>query len=131
MPHFIVEYSDNLSSKRDWGKLPKLISDAAMETGLFPLAGMRVRLYPVQEHSIADEHPDNAFVAIVVRIGAGRSKEDQNKAGQHIFDVLSEFFSTELQSGHFMLSLDIVENDPKVSFKANSIHSRLQQKGAA
>ena len=52
-------------------------------------------------------------------------------AGQQIFDAVAEFFASEFQTGHFMLSLDMIENEPGVSFKKNTVHSRLQQKGAA
>ncbi len=126
MPHFIVEHSHNLSNSHDMQALADIIRDAAIETGVFPLAGIRVRLHSSSVVSIADKHPDNAFVAILVRMGAGRDLATKKRAGQTVFDAVSGYFEKELASGYFMLSLDIEENDPDVSFKANGVHGRLK-----
>ncbi len=126
MPHFIVEYSHNLAQRHDFQALSDLIRDAANRTGVFPLGGIRVRMHPADICTIADGHVDNAFVAILVRIGAGRDTATKNAAGQAVFDEICQFFITELEGGHFMISLDIVENSPEVSFKRNTVHGRLK-----
>ncbi len=126
MPHFIVEHSSNLSQRHDFQALSDLIRDAADKTGVFPLGGIRVRMHPVDTYTIADGHSDNAFVSIVVRIGAGRDTATKKTAGQSVFDAVCGFFAAELAGSHFMMSLDIVENDPDVSFKRNTIHGRLK-----
>ena len=129
MPHFTVEYSRNLDDRHDFQKLADLIRDVAAETGVFPLGGIRVRLYPAEIYSIADGHPENSFVSISVRIGAGRDPETKRAAGQAVFDAVCGFFSADLEGGHFMVSLDIAENDPDVSFKRNTVHGRLKREG--
>jgi len=53
-------------------ELAQQLSDVVVATGIFPLAGIRVRMHPVETYAIADGHPDNAFVALIMRIGAGR-----------------------------------------------------------
>jgi len=126
MPHFIVEYSSNLAAAKDMHQLAQIICNAAVQTGVFPLGGIRVRLYPSEVYAIADKHEQNAFVAINVRMGAGRDLVTKKQAGQTVFDAVAEFFSKELEDGYFMLSLDITENDPEVSFKKNSVHGRLK-----
>ena len=79
MPHIIVEHSANLNDTHDMAELARQLSDAAMETGIFPLAGIRVRMHPVDVFAMADGHPENSFVAIIVRIGAGRDLRNSKK----------------------------------------------------
>jgi 5-carboxymethyl-2-hydroxymuconate isomerase len=40
-----------------------------------------------------------------------------------------EHFADRLAAPHFALSLDVVENDPTLSCKTNSIHPRLRASG--
>lgn len=126
MPHFIVEHSSGVGAKHDLQRLSDLIRDKADNTGVFPRGGIRVRMHPVETYTIADGHPENAFVSILVRIGAGRDMVTKKAAGQAVFDAACDFFAAELEGGHFMISLDIVENDPDVSFKRNTVHGRLK-----
>lgn len=129
MPHFSVEYSSNLSDEYDLQELSDLIRDSALDAGIFPLGGIRVRFHPVEIYTIADGHPENAFISILVRIGAGRDLSAKQTAGQIVFDAVCDYFSDDLAGGHFMISLDIAENDPDLSFKRNSVHGRLSAKG--
>ncbi len=126
MPHFIVEYSSNLDASQDMQHLSDLIRDVAAETGVFPLGGIRVRLHPCDIYTIADGHEENAFVSLIVRLGAGRDVETKRQAGQAIFDAVCGFFDAELAGGYFMVSLDMVENEAELSFKKNSVHGRLK-----
>lgn len=125
MPHFTIEYSANLEA--DLNELAHLVANAALETEMFPLSGIRVRAVKCEDFVVADAHPLNSFVAIMVRIGAGRDMAAKRKAAEHIFDCVADFFADALAGGHFMLSLDLVENDPDLSFKANGVHARLKR----
>ena len=126
MPHIIVEHSSNLSSERDMSELAILLRDVAVSTGIFPLSGVRVRIYPCETYMIADGDYSNAFLSVLLRIGSGRSDTQKRAAGEEIFGALCDYFSMELSSGFFMLSLDIQENDSSLSFKRNSVRDRLE-----
>ncbi|MEE9313226.1 MAG: 5-carboxymethyl-2-hydroxymuconate isomerase [Rhizobiaceae bacterium] len=127
MPHMIVEHSADLSKSHDMQKLANLMAEAAVATGIFPLAGTRVRMHPVTTFAMADGHPDNAFVAVVMRIGAGRDLEARKHGGQTVFDVVCDYFATEIDSGFMAVSLDMEINDPEVSFKRNGLAKRLNK----
>ena len=43
MPHFTIEYSSNLDKRVDMGEVVELVRKAAVETGIFPVGGIRVR----------------------------------------------------------------------------------------
>jgi 5-carboxymethyl-2-hydroxymuconate isomerase len=63
---------------------------------------------------------------MVFRIGAGRSEADKKLTGERLMHAAETVFAKELASPHFALSLEIVEIDPVLSWKTNSIHSRLK-----
>ena len=43
MPHFTIEYSANLDERLDMAEVVDVVRNAAVETGIFPLGGIRVR----------------------------------------------------------------------------------------
>ncbi len=127
MPHVIVEHSANLSSSHDMQRLADLIRKAAVSCGVFPLAGIRVRMHPVEIFAMADGHPDNAFVAIVMRIGAGRDLETRQGAGRGVYEVVCDYFAAEIERGFMAVTVDMEINDPDVSFKRNGVANRLKK----
>lgn len=98
-----------------------------IEQGSFPVGGIRVRAWPTPQEAIADGHPDNAYADLVLRMGAGRPAEVKTAAGEAIMATARAFFAAELARPHFALALEIVEISPEFSWKANSIHPRLEK----
>ena len=43
MPHIIIEYSENLEQKINLDTLIEKIHISALDTGIFPLGGLRIR----------------------------------------------------------------------------------------
>ncbi len=127
MPHLTIEHSANLASKSDLTALCERLRDAMLATGIFPHGGIRVRCVSCAHVAIADSHPENAFAAMLIRMGAGRSDEAKAAAGAAIMMAAEDHFAPLLADGYFMLSLDIVENNPALSWKTNTVHARLKQ----
>ena len=75
MPHIQIDYSPNLETRLDIAGLCVVLRDAAVATGVLPLAGIRVRAIRVDHVVIADGNPDHAFLDIAVRLRGGRSDE--------------------------------------------------------
>jgi len=129
MPHIIVEYSANLDSETQIRALVKRLHEAALETGLFPLGGVRTRAARRDIYEIADGHSDNAFIHVLMRMGAGREEEEKNAAGQHIFDALTAGLEGVVAPGApLAVSLEMVEIDPRFSFKKNNLHECVKQR---
>ena len=128
MPHLTIEYSANLDAA---GNLPGLclaLRTALLSTGLFEEGAVRVRALPCPHYAVADLLPENAFAALLLRIGAGRTAADKTRMGEAVMAAAKAHFAALLAKPHFALSLDIVENDPALSWKTNSIHPRLRSK---
>jgi 5-carboxymethyl-2-hydroxymuconate isomerase len=125
MPHFHVDYSANLEERLEISGLLAVLRDTAMETGVFPLAGIRIRATACDHWIIADGNPDHAFLDISIRLRAGRSPEAKKQATEHIFAAAEAFCADVMATSSFMLSLEMRDIDPELSPKASSIRKYL------
>ena len=125
MPHFTIEYSANLESRVDIGQVVEVVRRAAVETGIFPLGGIRVRAIRCEHHAIADGRPHFGFVDMVLRLGEGRDLATRKNAGEHIFRALSDHLDPVFVQSQFALSFDMQINDKETSWKRNNIHEQL------
>ena len=126
MPHFTLEYSANLDASVDMGKVVETVRKAAVETGIFPLGGIRVRAVRCEHYAIADGNADFAFLDMVLRLGEGRDLATRKKAGEHIFKALSAQLDPVFANSKFALSFDMQINDKDTSWKRNNIHEALK-----
>ncbi len=128
MPHIVIEYSANLADRADIQSLTSLVHEAAIETGIFPVGGIRTRAQSCDIYQVADGHADNAFVHVCLRVGEGRPVEVRREAAQHIFSAAKVALDGAMRAGPLALSLDVVELDSRLSFKHNTIHEHLQRR---
>jgi 5-carboxymethyl-2-hydroxymuconate isomerase len=126
MPHFTIEYSANLDKRVDMGVVVELVRKAAVETGIFPIGGIRVRAIKCEHFAIADGNPQLGFLSMVLRLGEGRDLAARKKAGEHIFKALSAHLDPVFASSKFALSFDMQINDKETSWKRNNIHDALK-----
>ena len=125
MPHIQIDYSPNLESRLDIPALCRALRDAAVATGILPLAGIRVRATACTHVVIADGNPDHAFLDISLRLRGGRSAEAKAQATARIFAAAEAFCAQVLESQSFMLSFEMRDIDPALSPKTSSIRRYL------
>ena len=134
MPHILIEYSANLRQSVD---LPTFLADlrtSALGTGVFPLGGIRIRAYEASHYLIADGHPDNAFVHIMLRVGHGRDLEARKRACDAIFAAATQHLAALFERIPLGLSLEMQEIDAVLTCKKNNLHEyvkRREQKAAS
>ncbi|MGY3528748.1 5-carboxymethyl-2-hydroxymuconate isomerase [Bradyrhizobium sp. USDA 4452] len=126
MPHFTIEYSANLDDLVDMGATVELVRKAAVETGIFPLGGIRVRAIRCEHYAIGDGRKTYGFLDMVLRLGEGRDLATRKKAGEHIFQALSAHLDPVFAKAKFALSFDMQINDKETSWKRNNIHDALK-----
>ena len=126
MPHFTIEYSANLDARVEIAEIVELVRKAAVETGIFPLGGIRVRALRCEHYAIADGNPQHGFLAMVLRLGEGRDISARKKAGEHIFRALSDHLDPVFAGSKLALSFDMQINDKETSWKRNNIHDALK-----
>ncbi len=122
MPHIVVEYSANIRGRIGPDDLVKRVHEAALRTGVFPIGGIRTRAAERSCYRIADGHPDNAFVHIVLRIRQGRDLETRRRAGEEVFREVCTHLEPLFEHAPLGISLEVQEIDAEVSFKKNNLH---------
>ncbi len=125
MPHIQIDYSANLEARLDIAGLCLALRDAAVATGILPLAGIRVRAIRADHVVIADGNPDHAFLDISVRLRGGRPEAAKARATAKIFAAAEAFCAEVMATSSLMLSLEMRDIDPALSPKASSIRRYL------
>jgi 5-carboxymethyl-2-hydroxymuconate isomerase len=120
MPHVILEYSANLAHVTDIDELVLAVHRAALDTGIAPLDALRTRAVAVGHYAIADLDPDNMFLAVVARLGAGRSDDDKRRLLDALLAAVDDHLGDARQT--VMISVEYQEIDP--SFRINHNHLR-------
>lgn len=125
MPHQIIEYSANLESRMDVQVLVDGLHQVAMELDGLPIGGLRTRAARRDQFRIADRHPDNAFVHLILKLGHGRSIEVKEAFGKVIFSALCELLEPVSSSSALAISFEIQEIDPKLTWKKNNLREHM------
>lgn len=125
MAHATVEWTANLDGQFDRPALLRLIADEMRlrSDGVFPVGGIRVRAIRLDEYVIADgAGPDDAFINIDVKMGAGRPAEFRQRFFDGLFAAVREGLGDLFERRPLALSLYVEEAE---GWKHNSIHKRL------
>ena len=88
MPHFIIEYSANVGEHHDIGGLVSAVHGAVLGLELATPAAVRVRAVEREHYKVADrDDPNHGFVAMMARIGPGRSAEVKHEIIESVLDA--------------------------------------------
>ncbi|MBN4053786.1 5-carboxymethyl-2-hydroxymuconate Delta-isomerase [Haliea sp. AH-315-K21] len=126
MAHFIIEYSDNLGQDKD--SIQSLLSalhQAADDTKLFPLKGIRSRAYCCEQYRMADGNPQHGFAHLQVLLGVGRTLDEKQKAADLFFEVFTNHFSAHYDERGMALSFEMKELEAVLKFNKNNIQDHL------
>lgn len=127
----VLEYSANLNGRLDFPGFLRTLRDAALATGVFPLGGIRVRAYQADHYLIADGHPDNAFVHIMLRVGHGRDLDTRRRACEAIFTAACGFLQPLYERLPLGISLEMQEIDAVLTAKQNNLHEYVKRRRQA
>ena len=131
MPHLIVEYSANIEAKFDLDALLDRLHQTAIETGMFPLGGIRIRAYKAENYRIADCASDNAFVHVTANVGAGRPLDRREQVSRQIFESLCEALEPLSETSPLAISFNMRELDSVLNLKKNNLHETIRKRGQA
>jgi 5-carboxymethyl-2-hydroxymuconate isomerase len=127
MPHITIEYSANLESDVAPQRLVDVLHETALASGVFPPGGLRTRAERRDVYRVADGDPDNAFVAVIARIGKGRSPETREAVAQALMAALEAETAGAFARRGLGLTVEVQEIDGP-SLKTNNLHDRLKAK---
>ena len=130
MPHLIVEYSANLEPRLDLDVLLDRLYGAAIDSGMFPLGGIRIRAYKAEHYRIADCDPGNAFVHVTAIVGAGRPLDRREQVSRLLFETICDALEPISTTSPIAISFNMREFDAVLNFKKNNLHEYLRTRGA-
>ena len=126
MPHLSFEYSPDLRNQCDLGDFARSLRDAMLETGVFPLAGIRVRGHACDISVVADESADFHFIHMTCKIGTGRDEPTRIAATEAIYAAAENWVGAHLANVPLALSLTLDEMNPATSInRRNTIRDHM------
>jgi 5-carboxymethyl-2-hydroxymuconate isomerase len=126
MAHFVLEYSDNLDQNDESIQaLFAALHQSAEKTGLFPLKGIRSRAYCCNQYRMADGNTEHGFCHLEVKLGAGRTLEERQRAAKVFFDIFCKHFDIHIKQQGLALSFEMKELEPILKFNKNNITDYL------
>ncbi len=128
MPHQIIEYSANLDERMDIQALVDGLHEAAMGIDGLPLGGLRTRAARRDAYQVADRHPDNAFVHLVLKLGHGRTLAKRREFGEAIFSALCELLDPVSSTSPLAISFEIQEIHQELTWKKNNLRDYMKRR---
>lgn len=128
MPHFTVEYTDNLKEQVDIRamlvKANKILID---QKGVFPIGGIRSRAIELNDYVMSDDEEDYAFVHASLKVGSGRSQEQIDTTCQALFDMMKAHLKEQFDQRYIALSMEFSEFSEAGTYKHNNVHARFKK----
>ena len=130
MPHQIIEYSANLEARTDIQALVDGLHEAAMAVDGLPLGGLRTRAARRGHYQVADRHPDNAFVHVILKLGHGRTAEQKKAYGEALFTALCRLLEPVSSTSPLAISFEVQEIHPDLTWKKNNLRDYMARRAA-
>lgn len=128
MPHFIIEYTDNIKTEADISGLLEKTNDVLISrSNIFPIGGIRSRAIEIYDYRVADGSENDAFVHATLKIGTGRSEADKKATCDELFEVIKAHFAYLFAKRYLALSMELIEFSEAGTYKHNNIHARFKK----
>lgn len=128
MPHIWIECSRNVAAEPEARALKQAVYAAALETGIFPVGGIRVRFQVIEDYIVGDGDPTNAFVHIVLRIGHGRDLDTRRKAADHVFEKVVALLTPLRDRAPLAVAFEMQEMSAELNYKFNNLHEHIERR---
>ena len=117
MPHIILEYTDNISIKKDFNQLFAGIHTVLSEKAGIDPGNCKSRAIKLTDYFIGEGEKPNAFVHLEIRIFQGRNLEIKQQIGNEILKLLRNYFNENSENLNIQITVEIIEMDGKLYFK--------------
>ncbi|NIM97825.1 MAG: 5-carboxymethyl-2-hydroxymuconate isomerase [candidate division Zixibacteria bacterium] len=120
MPHFVLEYSDNILEEVDFKDFFQRLHALLVENGPFNLSAIKSRAIRHQQFCVADGKESNAFVHLTLSIFKGRDLSIRQAVGEKILSFLKKEFARSFQKLNCSYTVALEEIDKDTYFRATS-----------
>lgn len=107
MPHFLLEYTDNIADKINFTSLFSEIHSKLAETGLFSINDFKSRAVRHSTYYIGDDNNNKGFVAVTLSILSGRDDGIKKQLSDIILEILKQNFSESSSRLKFGITVQI------------------------
>ena len=121
MPHFILEYSDNLLEEVDHRQIFRNLHRLLVENGPFKLSDIKSRAVAHKNFYVSDGNDANAFVHLTLSIFKGRELEVQQRVGNKLLVFLQNEFARSCAALKFSITVQIKEINTETYFKISNL----------
>jgi 5-carboxymethyl-2-hydroxymuconate isomerase len=121
MPHIIIDYSRGASEAVDIEAMVRAVHREVRDGGLVKPAAVRTLAREATVSLVADEHPLNHFIQIILRVAPGRESAVKKQLLQSVFETARDVAEVALVEGRIGLRVDLYESDPEFAVSASSI----------
>ena len=120
MPHFVLEYSDNILEEVDYEDFFKRLHSLLVENGPFNLSDIKSRAIRHQQFYVADGQESNAFVHLTLSIFKARDLSIRQAMGEKFLAFLKGEFARSFEKLNCSYTVEIKEMDKETYFKVIS-----------
>ncbi|MGG7579891.1 5-carboxymethyl-2-hydroxymuconate Delta-isomerase [Rhizobium sp. Nf11,1] len=117
MPHIIIDYSRGAAERVAIDELTRAVHYRVRDGGLVKPTAVRTFAREATFSCVGDEHPDNHFIQIIVRMAPGRPAETKRELLKAVFEAGRDVAAPALQAGRLGLRADLYESDPDFAFQ--------------
>lgn len=121
MPHIQIDYTANLADAVKDGRLVDRVHQAAIDTGIFPVWGIRTFGRVLSDYRVGNAQADNGFVNVTVRIAPGRDLALRQRIRQALFDAMLQAMGPLFAYHRLGCQLEVTEFDAEVSIYQNNL----------
>lgn len=121
MPHFILEYSDNLLEDVDHSHLFRNLHRLLVENGPFNMSDIKSRAVAHKDFYVSDGNDANAFIHLTLRIFKGRELDVRQRIGNKLLEFLRNEFARSYATLKCSITVDIKEINTDTYFKISNL----------
>ncbi len=128
MPHLIIEYTSNLADKIDIDRFVEALHKVAAEMPEIPMEGLRTRAIEHTRYRVADGHPANAFVHVVLRLRPGRAPEVKRSIGDRLFAAVTEYLAPVCASSPLGITMELQDIDVEYRYLQSNLGEYVKKR---
>ncbi|CAM3687397.1 5-carboxymethyl-2-hydroxymuconate Delta-isomerase [Polaromonas hydrogenivorans] len=121
MPHIQIDYTASLADAVIKGRLVDKVHQAAVDSGIFPVWGIRTFAQAMGEYRVGNGQVGNGFVNITVRIAPGRNLALRQRIRQELFGAMLAAMGPLFENHRLGCQLEVTEFDADVSVYQNNL----------
>ena len=121
MPHIQIDYSANLEKAVADARLVDAIHQAAVDSGIFPVWGIRTFARALTHCRVGNGEADNGFVNVTVRVAPGRNLALRQRITRELFGAVLQTMDELFKTHRLGCQLEVTEFDADVSIYKNNL----------